>query len=315
MTELFSIVESHHSNHCSANCVICSKHHGGNGQHFSTPEVVNATIAQLQRLNWKGQIQLGGDGDSFLNPNFPDFAQAYKHGLPDSKTCLYTSAFSMTPNHSDWILSSGAIDEIQVRIDTLNPILYRQSTGLFLRKTLANLDYFIGHNRGVKLCLFYFPLYAYRGMCQKILGKPPAYFAGRIDESLLRDEWPEFQAWVESLDIHHTGLISTRLSGICLWAERVNCEFTPGPCNQLPENETGAWKRQIYICPDGRIMPCAYTDRQDEFILGNVLTDKLEDMWFGEKKKQFAEAVRNRTAENCPRHCLNPAACRTYDVA
>ncbi len=314
MTELFSICETHHANHCSANCVICSKHHGGNTQHFSTPAVVNATIAQLKRINWQGQIQLGGDGDSFLNPNFPVYAQAFKGELPACPTCLYTSAFSMSANHSDWILSSGAIDDIQVRMDTLNAELYHQSTGLFLDRTLENLRYFIEHNRRVKLCIFYFPLYAYRAMCQCILGKPPAYFAGRIDEKLLRDEWPEFQRWVAALDVHHTGLISTRLSGICLWAERVNCEFEPGPCNQLPENQTGAWKRQLYILPSGACMSCAYTDRQDEFILGNVLTDKLEDMWFGEKKRMFAEQVRNRTAENCPRHCLNPKACRTYDI-
>lgn len=58
---------------------------------------------------------------------------------------------------------------------------------------------------------------------------------------------------------------------------------------------------------------CPYDDAQDTFILGNVLNDRLTDLWTGEKKKAFANQVRNRTKDNHPAPCVNALCCQMWD--
>ena len=305
MIVLPQTIELHFANVCTGNCVVCSKAHGGNRPHFVTDKVIEATIRRLQDTGKKDyNLQLGGDGDSFLHPRFLDHAARLKQLLPDCHRCLYTSAFLLTRERADRIMGSQLIDEIQVRIDSLNPILYYQATGMFLPVVLANLEYLARVNSHANICLIYMPLYRYRSICEAVLHKAPTYFS-RIDTALLIDEWTAVFQYARSL----TGSVDARVTGISLWAERTDCEFSDYPCPRLPENQPGDMLRQLYIYPDGSYGLCGYDDGQDTFLLGNVFDHSIEDVWNGEKMHGYMDQIRNCTANNHPACCVNPRAC------
>jgi len=304
-------IELHFSNTCTGNCAVCSKAHGKDRQHFVSNDVITATIRRLQDTGKEDyNLQLGGDGDSFLHPYFLDHVARLKRELPDCHRCLYTSAFLLTPGRSDRIVRQRLIDEIQVRIDSLDPTLYYQSTGMFLPVVLANLEHFARVNDHADLCLIYMPLYRYRQICEAALHKPPTYF-DRLDPALMRDEWSAVVRYAQGLAGPRS--VAARVTGISLWAERTDCEFNDYPCPRLPEGKPGDMLRQLYVYPDGSYGLCGYDDGQDTFLLGNVFEDSIEDVWNGEKMRDYMDQIRNRTADKCPACCVNPRACRMWD--
>ncbi len=312
-------IELHFANTCTGNCVVCSKAHGHDRQHFVSGDVVTATIGRLQETGKEDyNLQLGGDGDSFLHPHFLDHVARLKRALPGCHRCLYTSAFSLTPERSNRIVRGQLINQIEVRIDSLRPTLYYQSTGMFLSVVRANLEYFARINDCTDLCLIYMPLYRYRAMCEAALGKPPTYL-GRLDPALMRDEWSDVLQFAKGLNgpiakgLTGPRPVAARVTGISLWAERTDCKFSDYPCPRLPENQPGDMLRQLYIYPDGSYGLCGYDDGQDTFLLGNVFDDSIEDVWNGDKMHDYMSQIRNRTADNHPVCCVNPRACRMWD--
>jgi hypothetical protein len=304
------IVEMHISNRCSANCCICSKHHGGNNPHLVTDEVIKAAIEQIKvciekdRDHTKPVIQLGGDGDSFLHPHFLEYCRWFKNELPQLHRCLYTNAFLLTKSRAYTIVCERLLHQMETRIDSLDPQTYYESMGLILKVTLAHLEYFMSINDYVDFCAMYFPLFRYRHFCRKVLDKEPTYF-GRIDENRLTNEWPKF-------DQHFKGLptkkpIRTRISGISLWAERTDCLHSAYPCPRHPEQYPGDMSRQVYIYPNGNIGLCGYDDKQDTFILGNILKDDLYDTWVSSKREEYIEKI--RTEDFLYECCVNAKAC------
>lgn len=308
-------IELHISNRCTGNCVVCSKAHGGDWPHFVTDEVVAATIERIKETGKTDYtLQLGGDGDSFLHPRFLDYLFQFRDELPGCHRCLYTSAFSLRHDEAERIVSCELLNEIQIRIDSLIPDVYYRSTGMLLDVVLENIQelrrQMVVQGRHVRLCIIYLPLYKYRQSCGHTLGKRPTYF-DHLDGVELTDEWPAVQSYFASQPGVHS--IETRITGLSLWAERTDCEFSDHPCPRLPECLPGDMARQLYIYPNGDYGLCGYDDGQDTFILGNVLNDRIEDVWGGDKMMGFMDAIRNRTPENHPACCVNPRACVMWD--
>jgi MoaA/NifB/PqqE/SkfB family radical SAM enzyme len=291
--------------------VVCSKAHGGNRQHFVSDDVIVQTITRLietGKADYK--LQLGGDGDAFLHPKFLDYVQAMRFSLPEAWRCLYSSGFSLTKERADRIQGGGLLNELQVRIDSLDPQTYYESTGMFLDVVLENLRYFASINTHARFCIIYLPLHRYRQFCETILGKPPTYF-GRIDESRLRDEWADVQEYFGSMKGPRD--VETRVTGLSLWAERTDCEFSDYPCPRLPENVPGDMARQLYVYPNGDYGLCGYDDGQDTFILGNVFEHSINEVWNGPTMQGYMNRVRSRTAQFHPGCCINSKACVMWE--
>lgn len=309
---MFSIIELHLSNKCTGDCVVCSKAHGGARAPYMQAEVFDAILSQLRQMQFTGTVQLGGDGDAFLHPRFLDFTARLRDAVPNAHLCLYTSGFSLTSERRDRIIEERLLDEMQVRIDSLNPAVYQQSTGLDFDIVWESVFQFAAAAKDTRLCLIYFPLYLYPTYCRKILGKEPTYFRCRgLAEAQLHDEFAELKRRVGDWGVANP--VEVRRTGICLWAERTDCDYSDAKCPQLEENSTGAWGRQMYVLPDGAVMCCPYTDDQNTFILGNVLDDWMTDLWACDRKKAFADQVRNRTKSDHPAPCVNPKCCLMWD--
>jgi radical SAM protein with 4Fe4S-binding SPASM domain len=298
------IIELHFSNRCTGTCVICSRAHGYESFPYCTPDVFRSIVDNLKHVDFS-VIQLGGDGDSFLNPNFLDYVKILRTTFPDKTLTLFTNAYMLNESNSNRIIQENLLNNIETRIDTLNEILFRQSTGLDLSVVLNNLTYFMRHNHSIKNHIIYFPLFLYRECVREMLGKEPTYF-DNIDESLLKNEYLDVYRFFKPLAKPNT--FNFRISEICLWGERTDVKPRVHLCSQL----NGAFKNQVYIYPNGNIGLCPYDDGQNTFILGNITRDKLNEIW--------TSATRLETIDNIVNYqyvgtypCIDPVACDSFD--
>jgi MoaA/NifB/PqqE/SkfB family radical SAM enzyme len=310
-------VELHFSNKCTGDCICCSKAHGGSNPEFVTERVVDATIRNLQfiEFNW---LQLGGDGDSFLNPVFIPSLRKYRQVFPGKGLCLFTNGAMLTKEMTDILTSEKLLDDIQTRLDSLDPELYRQSTGLSLERVIDNIKYFFLQNTFTRYHIIYFPLYAYKHVCREQLGKEQPTHWHRINEDLLHDEAMEMKKFFYSLPRNPRmteAQMNFRISPICLWGEREDIPpVTDKVCTQLPEYK-GCFRNQIYVYPNGDLGCCAYDDAQNTFIVGNVLDHDhaIHDAWASDKRMQIIDDVR-RGKYYGKYPCTNPVACGMYFV-
>lgn len=324
------IVELHFSNKCTGSCIICSEAHGGNNIVFCTNEVVDKIIGNLRYIDFD-IVQVGGDGDSFLNKEVFFYAlRRLKSEFPSKHICLYTNASMLTPENGRIIVEEKLLNEIVTRIDTLNPILFKQSTGLSLERVLSNIKNFFLINDYVKYVLVYFPLYGYRDLCLKMLGREPARW-NRLDVNLLKNEITEVGEYFASLPKHsNMPPYFFRGSPVSLWGERKDVSSRDVDCFQVGQEEFdryvqhgltggkqcvhGSFLNQTYIYPDGSVGLCPYDDGQDTFICGNLMKgDSLADIWVSDKRRQMIQDVKDRKY-NGKYPCIDPIACGMYDI-
>ena len=334
MNDLIEILELHFSNKCSGNCVICSKAHGNKNIPFITEKIFDKILDNLDPPDswapevWKWWekkqpirtrvIQVGGDGDSFSSPLFIPSLRKLKKRLPGSYVCLFTNFSLFTPEKIDIILKEKLLNEVGTRIDSLNPDIFKLSTHLDLKKVLGNVKYFLSKNETINFGITYFPLYKYPEVCKKVLHKEPTYFKYKeISKGLLVDEEQEIEKYFAEMPKLNKEKFNNRNGGhinrgqMTLWAERTDCEpDLTAICRQLPEND-GAFLNQCLIYPNGDVGLCAFDDSQGSFILGNVLKDRLIDIWNSKKRWQLINDIRSHKLQG-KYPCINPKACGIY---
>lgn len=299
------IVELHFSNRCTGSCVICSDAHGYDSFPYCTEEVFKHIIENLKTIDF-GVIQVGGDGDSFLNPFFFDALRLLRKHFPDKTLTLFTNGFMLTPANSHTIINEHLLDNVETRIDTINPKLFKQSTGLDFKVVSDNITYFMSKSTKIKTHIIYFPLFLYEECVETYLDKSPTDFY-KIDKSLLQNEYLLVYQYFKSRVVN--GPFNFRISEICLWGERDDVFMdTETPCSQL----NGAFKNQVYIYPNGNYGLCPFDDGQDTFIFGNVTTHNLAEAYTGETRKKFIQDIADMkyAGRGC---CINPKACYSYD--
>lgn len=306
-TPYIKTIELHFSNICTGDCVICSKSHGNKSNPKAGNDYINAVIENLKRIDFD-QIQVGGDGDSFLSEQFIPGLRRLRKEFPDKVICLYSNCSRMVPPISDILVKEKLLHQLQVRVDTIDPDLYFQSTRLHFYKLEENLSYFLKINDFTQVTIIYFPLYKYEEHCRKYLNKQHGTYFKRINKTLLQDEYSRVINYFLSMPCKDRSKLDYRLSGICLWGERTDIPYTPGVCSQL----NGAFKNQTYIYPNGDIGLCPYDDGQDTFILGNIYKDNLAEVWESERRKQFIQYIEEGKIDYYP--CINAEACNTRNV-
>ena len=299
------IVELHFSNTCTGRCVICSDAHGYDSFPYCTEDVFKHIITNLKTVDF-GVIQVGGDGDSFLNPYFFEALRLLRKNFPDKPLTLFTNGFMLTPSNSDVIIKERLLDNVETRIDTINPVLFKQSTGLDFNVVSNNIGYFMSKSADIKTHIIYFPLFIYEQCVREYLDKEPTDFY-KIDKGLLKNEYLLVYTHFKSKVVK--GPFNFRISEICLWGEREDAFInTETVCSQL----NGAFKNQVYIYPNGNYGLCPFDDGQDTFVFGNVATDNLAEAYVGGKRKQYIQDITDMkyAGKGC---CINPKACYSYD--
>jgi molybdenum cofactor biosynthesis enzyme MoaA len=87
-----------------------------------------------------GAVEPFLQGDPFVDPKILTRLEQLKRSLPKTKLRLYTNGNGMTPKKIDALAEIG-LDHLYVSVNTLDPTRYKETMGLNLERTLANLEY------------------------------------------------------------------------------------------------------------------------------------------------------------------------------
>jgi radical SAM protein with 4Fe4S-binding SPASM domain len=106
--------------------------------------------------------------------------------------------------------------------------------------------------------------------------------------------------------------IDTRSTGT-----RIRCKYNQGLLSGLDDRvgclPCGAGRTLVHVAYNGAIVPCSLLDGSEDFLLGNIRKDKLEDVW---ENSAVLRAFRDTTADDiavcreCPAKYLCGGGCR-----
>ena len=303
-----SEIELNFSNKCPANCFICSEIHGSGNIPLMTQEVFNVTVKQLKTIDFD-TIQVGGDGDAFMNPNFIPYLRELKRAFPGKLIVFYSSFLLYTKEKTDIIISGGLINRQFTRIDSIDPVVFKKSTGIALQKVFENIEYFVKSNRGTEFYIGYSSIPQYYRKCRTLLNKLPLkspFTQKEVD--MLPDEFEDIKEYFNKIPTRRP-IIFYRINQ-SLWGERRDSKTKREEIMPCPKLAEGLFNHTIWICPDGRIGVCPYDNSQSDFTVGSILQDALYDIWTGDKRKQILENIKNRVYKDYP--CNNPKCCKMY---
>ena len=118
---------------------------------------------------------------------------------------------------------------------------------------------------------------------------------GQYDEDLVLKETPENLAAIEEAE-RIMNVAGKKARGVLTEAERpVVVSNMMASC----ESPVG----QIIIGMDGEVQPCCFIPPTYGF--GNVLKQPWDDVWDGEKYREFRRQTQEGTCEMCMKHCKN----------
>lgn len=287
-------------NACTADCYICSKKHGGHNEPLMSWTVFKTAVDHMKEVDFN-IIQTGGDGDSFLNNIYIDALRELRRNFPKKKIVLYSNFALFNNDRANVIIEEHLLDEVNVRIDSLDPRIFFECTGLAQNVVFDNIDYFIG-TKGSRIVLNinYAQIKRYKDACYNELGVFPMHWRPALDYA--RED--------EYLDIkkRFDGATCVNRIALSLWAERCNPAIKPNPNYKCMRQH--CFDSTMYIWTDGDVGICGYDDGQDTFIYGNIMKESIAQLWSGPERQKCIQRVRNRDIVGYP--CINPKACLFY---
>lgn len=297
-------IEFNFSNVCLGNCFICSDFHGDGNEKFMKPEIFDIAIEQLKSIDFD-KIQTSGNGDALLNPLYFDYLRELRSSFPSAEINFYSSFSSMVRRISDLFIEEKFINAIFTRIDSLDPDIFKKSTGLSLSIVLQNLEYFIKTNRRIEVNIGYSNIPSYYKLCKKIYGGLPR--KSRFTEtelSIIPNEIERLRRYFYNIPTCKPVVISKINQS--LWGERpIAKPNSSASCPKYPILD-----KIIWISPNGTLSCCGYDDHQCDLVYGDITKEHIIDAWNGPKRKEIMKKIRDREIKEYP--CINPDFCRMY---
>lgn len=286
-------------NACTAECYICSKKYGGHNDPLMSWKVFKAAVDHMKEIDFD-IIQTGGDGDSFLNNIYIDALRELRKNFPKKKIVLYSNFALFNSDYADVIIEEHLLDEVSARIDSLDPRIFLECTGLSQDTVFKNIDYFMGKKKGITFNINYAQIKRYKDACQNVLGVTPMHWRDALDYARENEYW--------DVKKRFEGADSVNRIALSLWAERMNPAIKALPTE--PCMRQYCFDSTIYIWTDGDVGICGYDDGQDTFIYGNIMMDSIKELWNGPNRQKCIARVKSREVKGYP--CVNPKACLFY---
>lgn len=300
-------IEYNFSNKCGANCFICSKPHGRGNIPLMTDEVFEASLEQLEDIDFDC-IQTSGNGDGFMHPNWFKWVEILRRRFPTKKICFYSSFAPMDKETTDCLLDMGIVDEVYTRLDSLDPEIISRVSQVDGREVLANMRYFNQARRSVRFVVGVSNVWQYYHKCRRLLGKEPYYspFTPAEVDELKKDEYGSAVLFFKACG----GPTTTYRIRQSLWAEREDPATPRDEHHPCPKLAGGILESTVWICPDGRLDVCGYDDEQDSLTYGNILEQPIAQLWCSPKRAELLGKIERRELTGYP--CNSPKACRMY---
>ncbi len=298
-------IELNVSNKCGAKCIMCSEPHGCDNVQLMQPKIFNILLKQLKDVNFD-IIQTSGDGETFCNPWFLEYVSLLKENFPDVPRWIYNNFSMLNEDQAQVIVNKDLFSKVHTRIDSLNADIFYKSSMLNMEEVLKNIKYFCSINYKIPFTILYNNIKAYYDRCKNVINSRP--IRDRFTDAEL-SQVPDEQNDIRDYIIPHMKnpkLLATARINHGLWGERYRSDIEHNfnyPCPKIKVIEQVCW-----IYPNGNIGMCCYEDRQSAiYSLGNIQDEHILDIFYGEKRRQAIEGIKNHTFKDYP--CNNPRLC------
>lgn len=303
-------IELNFSNLCNANCIMCSEPHGsGCSENIMKRDTFMILLEQLKDVE-TDIIQTSGDGETFCNPNYLDYIEMLKAFKPNTPMWIYNNFSIFTPERIDRVLQNKYFEKIHTRIDSLNPTIFKKSSGLDYNRVIENIKYFLSVNETTPFVILYNNIKDYYNRCLQVTGKRPIRdrFTD-VELNEVQDEQAEIHKYLKSL-AKRPDLIQMCKISHGLWGERYRTDILHNPTYPCPK--INVIEKVCWVYPNGKIGMCCYEDKQiEELSLGNIRNEHILDIFYGEKRKQAIQKIKNNQFPEYP--CNNPRMCGFND--
>ena len=297
-------LELNFSNVCTANCIFCSRPHGVGNIPLMEPDTFNVLLEQLGDVSFE-MIQTSGNGEAFLNPHYLEYVAALRREFPNIPMWTYNNFSLMTQERAKAIVHEQLFDKVHVRVDSLEKWVFERNSNLNFENVMENIRYFLEINTSIPVVVLYNDINLYYDRVRTVINKRPTRDYYRDDElAQVKDEFAAIKEYFKPLA---NAPISFCKINPCLWGERLRApRDEEAPCPKI-----NVINQVIWVLPNGDCTACCYDDRQDAFIVGNIKETHILDIFYGEKRKNIIENIKNRVYKDYP--CTNPRCCSFGD--
>lgn len=310
---------------CNEKCTMCPRtYYWPHRRDNLTFENFKRIVDNFPRLE---RVVLHGLGEPLLNPELFEMVCYLK--ARGAYVLFNSNALALNAARREALLASG-LDEYRISLDASQPATYKKIRGIAaLAKVKANITALmqLQHKSGTtrpRVSLWFTTMHENLaelvGVVQFAIeaGVPEVYVQRLVyfGQGLAIQE----QSLYNQLN-HEEDRILAKCATLCQQAgitfvssgnpaKGVQATFSPAQQQALDEERpwlacTRPW-RLMYIQANGDVSPCCFapfTGEGGEPILGNVFTEKPENIWQGEPYRQFRRAFVSHQPPQCCEGC------------
>jgi radical SAM protein with 4Fe4S-binding SPASM domain len=231
-------------------------------------EIARKIAADLIKEGFSGKINLGENGDAFLNPQFKEIV--LEMGKTKAKLTLFTNMKHLTKEMSGFLLKNG-LTELVFDVDGATKETYEaMKTGCNFEEITKNIHDFIDQRNSINpLCQIHIlsvPIKRYLQFVEKVESKLP------YDYAAIEKYWKKYLSPIDTMN---------EIVYLSSWsAKDYHSKIRTKPCAIWNSNTS------CFIDTEGDVYPCC-KDYKTQFSFGNVMNSSIREIWNGEKRKKF----------------------------
>ncbi len=302
---------------CGCDCIYCPANRGKRiEQKFMSLEVVKKIIDEISSKDFQEKhrvkrIEVGENGDAFLNEDLIKILRYIKFKLPDVMIEISTNFQHFTKEKAQIILDEKLIDVFCCNVDGSDEENYYNTKRIDFQIVKKNILDFLETRQKSKnkpsLCICILTLNSYIRTIHKNFGFYPLklkdYRLKNVpdDSSIIKKQWKKL------LDSKIDRIITYFY--LFAWAERdqIICgriNYKKYSCPNLQRI-----KEEAFIAPDGTWYACCY-DSNFELVLGNVVEHNIDNIYSSKNRLAFIEKLEKKEFNEAGGPCRTVNCCQ-----
>jgi MoaA/NifB/PqqE/SkfB family radical SAM enzyme len=277
-------------------------------------ELVKKLIDEVSSPEFKKEhtitsIQLGENGDAFMNPDFLSILIYIKKKLPDVKTKIFTNFRLCDEKMSKIILEQNLIDEIGCNIDSVSPEQYYEIKKLDSKIVFKNFVDFINQRnilqKKIPMTVNVLSLNTYLRFVYGRFGFIPTKIED-IELLRVRDDTKETIKALQPLLYFDFDVICAT-KPFC-WAERSKIDKSNINYEAITCPKIKSLDNSIFVAPNGIWYACCL-DSNNELEFGNLKEQTILEVYNSYKRNSLIDRIKDKQFKSIGSPCDTVIAC------
>lgn len=301
---------------CNADCIYCPSNRGKRSEQKMMPfdyveKIINETLSKnLKKYHDIKKIEIGENGEAFLNNDLIKILRFIKSKLPYIKVSVSTNFSNLTKDKAEIILGEELIDDFRCNIDGSANSNYFNVKRLELQNIRYNLINFLEIrkrlNSDAPITIQILTLHDYIYTIYNNFGFYPLKLRDHNLINVPDDFLLVKEEYEKMLNPEKDKIIKPIIFG---WAERQKIDTKKVDYNKYSCPNLDRIKKEAFIAPDGTWYACCF-DSNNELVLGNVIKKSIKEIFFGEKRRELIELLEDKQFTKIGGPCKTVNCCQ-----